>query len=83
MRRLGCSSHRLLAPVPLPVLSQPHSTAPPSPKRYDKRYEKEFLEKIRRTTNHADMVVARGMWSAGHKPLTNLSINGEHRSNTF
>lgn len=34
-----CSSHRLLTPVPLLVLSQHHSTAQPSPKRCDNRYE--------------------------------------------
>src|SRR5215203_3655429 len=32
---------RLLDPVPLPRLSQHHSTAPPSPKRYGNRYEVE------------------------------------------
>src|SRR5829696_2748631 len=37
-------SHRLLDPAPLSVLSQPHSTALPSPSRYDKRYEEKFQE---------------------------------------
>ena len=39
----GRSSHRLLARVPLLLLSQLHSTALPSAKRYDKRYEDRFL----------------------------------------
>jgi hypothetical protein len=30
----------------LPVLSQPHSTALPSPKRYDKRYEQDVSERF-------------------------------------
>jgi hypothetical protein len=33
------SSHRPLDPLPLSLLSQHHSTALPSTKRYDKRYE--------------------------------------------
>src|SRR5215216_5516858 len=33
----GVSSHRLLDPVPLLLLSQHHSTARPSPKHYDKQ----------------------------------------------
>jgi hypothetical protein len=33
------SSHRPLDPLPLALPSQRHSTALPSPKRYDKRYE--------------------------------------------
>jgi hypothetical protein len=43
--RHGGSSHLLLDPVPLPLLSQPHSTARPSPNRYDKRYEHRFLSR--------------------------------------
>jgi hypothetical protein len=39
------ASPRLLHPVPLSLLSQPHSTALPSPKRYDKRYEDRFLSR--------------------------------------
>jgi hypothetical protein len=38
-RRHEGSSHRLLDPVPFPRLSQRHSTALPSLKRYEKRYE--------------------------------------------
>src|SRR5918995_209380 len=39
-RRRGCSSHLFLYPaVPLPLSSQHHSTALPSPKRYDERYD--------------------------------------------
>src|SRR5829696_5514124 len=38
-RQCGGSSYRLLDPVGLPLLSQPHSTALPSPKRYGNRYE--------------------------------------------
>src|SRR5215208_4155170 len=41
MRQRDGSSHLLLGLVPLPVLSQPHSTARPSAKRYDNRYEGE------------------------------------------
>src|SRR5687768_4597989 len=41
MRRRGHSSYLVLAPVPLPLPSQPHSTALPSPERYDNRYEAE------------------------------------------
>jgi hypothetical protein len=33
----------LLGPVLLPLPSQHHSTAPPSAKRYDNRYELRFL----------------------------------------
>jgi hypothetical protein len=39
MQRRGDSFHRLFDSVALPLLSQPHSTALPSPKQYDKRYE--------------------------------------------
>src|SRR5919107_1220198 len=38
---MACSSYRFLDLVPLPHLSQPHSTALPSPERYDNRYEAE------------------------------------------
>jgi hypothetical protein len=37
-QRCGGSSHRFLDSVVLPLVSQHHSTALPSPKRYDKRY---------------------------------------------
>src|SRR5215218_3967409 len=47
-RRYGGLSHRFLDSVDLPLLSRHHFTAPPSPKRYDNRYEVEgrtnFLE---------------------------------------
>jgi hypothetical protein len=36
-RQYGGSSHRILDLDGLPLLSQHHSTAPPSLKRYDKR----------------------------------------------
>ncbi len=39
MARRVHSSHRPLDPLPLSLLSQHHTTALPSPKRYDKRYE--------------------------------------------
>jgi len=45
MQQCGGSSGLLLALVPLSLLSQSYSTAPPSPKRYDKRYEERFLRK--------------------------------------
>src|SRR5215207_655229 len=38
---MACSSHSFLDPALLSVLSQPHSTARPSPERYDNRYEAE------------------------------------------
>src|SRR5829696_2384667 len=41
--RHGGSSHRLLDLVSLSLLSQHHSTALLSPKRYDKRYEAKLL----------------------------------------
>src|SRR5215207_3733383 len=44
-KRHGCSTHRFLDPVPLFLASQPHSTAGPSPKRYEKRYEDRCLSK--------------------------------------
>jgi hypothetical protein len=44
MRRHEDSSHRLLALVPLRVLSRPHSTVPSSPERYDNRYEEKYVE---------------------------------------
>ena len=47
MARLGCSSHRLLDPVPLPVLSQRYSTGLPSLKGYDKSYEVERVAYFR------------------------------------
>src|SRR5215203_6761538 len=40
-RRCEGSSHPILAPVPLPLLSQHHTTALPSPKRYGNCYERE------------------------------------------
>ena len=46
-QRCECSSHRPFDPVPLPLLSQHHSTALPSPKRYDKRYEEEGFKDSR------------------------------------
>src|SRR5215218_1663603 len=57
-RRYGGLSHRFLDSVDLPLLSRHHFTAPPSPKRYDNRYEVEgrtnFLEprtgEVRRIT---------------------------------
>src|SRR5829696_5734496 len=43
--RCGGSSHRLLiSVVPLPFLSRPHSTALPSPKRYEVEGRTNFLE---------------------------------------
>jgi hypothetical protein len=45
MRRFGGSSGSLLVPVGLHLVSQHYSTALPSPKRYDKRYEDRFLSR--------------------------------------
>src|SRR5215218_6452191 len=42
VRRYVHSSCRLLDPLSLLLLSYLHSTAPPSPERYDKRYEVRF-----------------------------------------
>jgi hypothetical protein len=49
MAPISCSkpSASLLNPVPLPVLSQLHSTEPSSPKRYDKRYEAQRRKSFR------------------------------------
>jgi len=46
-RRCGCSTWGLLALALLPLVSQDQFTALPSPKRYDNRYEQEFLKNIR------------------------------------
>src|SRR5215208_2395217 len=48
----GGQARVLIPPVPrsillAPFLSQLHSTARPSPERYDKRYEEGFLKNIR------------------------------------
>src|SRR5215212_158451 len=45
-RRRGCSSHRSSHPGSSILLSQHHSTALPSPKRYDERYEARFLSRV-------------------------------------
>src|SRR5918995_5264553 len=61
MRRPGHSSHLLLAPVvPLPLLSQLHSTAPPSPERYEdplSEPERTGFPNIHPTTNKQSMLV--------------------------
>src|SRR5215210_6238653 len=46
-RQRGCSSRRPFDPGLSSLASRHHSTAPPHPKRYDKRYEDKFLENIR------------------------------------
>ena len=46
-KRLAGSSHRFLDLVPLPLRSQPHSTALASLKRYNKRYEDRCLSEER------------------------------------
>ena len=82
MQQCGASSHRLLDSVPLPLVSQPHSTALPSPKRYDKRYEETFLENIcphHQPQGHGgpeDM-------EEDTSHLTSFSSDGEHSSNTL
>jgi hypothetical protein len=54
------------------VLSQPHSTALPSPKRYDKRYEQELQEErsMPAPATHEDMGWHRGRGGDGkpHRP---------------
>jgi hypothetical protein len=84
MRQRPGSSRRLLDPVLLPLLSQHHSTAPPSSKRYDNRYEEKFLRDIRphqlptRTWGwHENVEVG------DTRDLTNLSIDGESTSIAF
>jgi hypothetical protein len=44
---MACSSYRFLDRALLSFQSQRHSTALPSAKRYDKRYEEKFLRDIR------------------------------------
>src|SRR5215216_6813118 len=84
MARHECSAHRLLDAAPLSLLSQRHSTALPSPKRYDKRYEGKILNNIdphqlpTRTWGWH-----RGCGGGGHMVLTNFSIDGECTSTTF
>src|SRR5215207_1554827 len=58
MAKRGCSSHRLLAPVPLPLLSQHHSTGRSSPKRYDERYGGGSKTIFARTSDHGNAVIA-------------------------
>ena len=84
LRRVIPRSHH---PVDLSFLSQHHSTALPSPKRYDKRYEEEILKNIRPRQlprDHEDMGVAPRMRRWGTQVhLTSFSIDGECHSNTF
>src|SRR5215210_1058397 len=49
MKRHGRISPRYLYPVPLPLLSPHHSTAPPSLRRYESRYEDRFLSQTEPT----------------------------------
>jgi hypothetical protein len=50
------SSHRPLDPLPLALPSQRHSTALPSPKRYDKRYEAEDPRRTSENPQNANFV---------------------------
>jgi hypothetical protein len=81
--RRGRLSYRYLDLVLSPLLSQHHSTALPSPKRYDKRYEERFQENI--CPHHQP----RGHGGPGDVDvqdtgcLTILSIDGDYHSNTF
>src|SRR5215216_7487368 len=59
MRRCGGSSHPILAPVPLPLLSQHHTTALPSPKRYGNRYEREDPGRTSENALNANFVELR------------------------
>ena len=83
MQRRGDSFHRLFDSVGLPLLSQHHSTARPSPKRYDKRYEETFQENI--CLHHQP----RGHGGTGDVEvgdtslLTSFSMSGEYTSNTL
>jgi len=53
MRRRAGLSYRLLDPtVRLPLLSRPHSTTLPSPKRYERRCEVGFLSREERTSEN-------------------------------
>jgi hypothetical protein len=65
-------------------MSQPYSTALPSAKRYDKRYEKGFLKNIRphqlpaRTWGGPEDVEV-----GDTRLLTSFSIGGEYTSDTL
>jgi hypothetical protein len=65
-------------------VSQHHSTALPSPKRYDKRYEQEFLDNNRlyqlptSTWGDTEDVEVRDK-----SLLTSFSVDGEYASNTL
>src|SRR5215208_2765791 len=79
----GYSSHRLLDPARLSLPSQRHSTALPSPKRYDNRYELEFLENIRlyqRPRGHGGE--PEDVEVRDKSQLTSFNIDGEHFLNT-
>jgi hypothetical protein len=76
MQRRGDSFHRLLASVALPLLSQHHTTALPSPKRYDNRYEGKVLNNIdphQLPRGHGGTEDVEGDTSL----LTSFSIDGE------
>src|SRR5215204_6887259 len=80
--RRGGSSHRFLDPALLPLLSQPHSTALPSPKRYDKRYEGKVLKNIRLYQQPTMTWCSRDM-EGDTSHLTSFNNNGEHPSDTL
>src|SRR5215203_3128102 len=74
VRPLTC---RLLDPLPLPLPPQHHSTALPSPKRYDNLYEEKFLRDIRPhqlPRDHEDMGVAPRMWKWGIQACSPASV---------
>jgi hypothetical protein len=83
MRRRGYSSCRHLDLVPLSLLSQPHSTALPSPKRYDNRYEQELQEvrSMPAPTTHEDMGSTDDVEVGDTSLLTSFSVDGEYTSN--
>jgi hypothetical protein len=82
VRRYDASYHRLLDPALLPLASQPHSTARPSPKRYDNRFKGKILKNI--DPHHR----SRGNGGSGDMEgstshLTSFSNNGEYPSQTL
>jgi hypothetical protein len=64
------------------VLSQPHSTALPSPKRYDQ--ELQIDRSMPAPATHEDMGGGTEDVEVGNtRLLTNFSIDGEYTSNTL
>jgi hypothetical protein len=58
------------------VLSQPHSTGRPSPKRYENRYDQELRidRSMPAPATHEDMGVAPRMWRWGTQVFSSISV---------